>query len=184
MHTYGIECHDKRANEIKLFDEALANSCEMVQAIGIDLIDKFLAEKNEFTSKFAYAIRTMAQSTDDNFPKNRTHVDAISDNFAMAVDTTWYTLIELEASLHERIVDSMNMFSNTIRQIIENFNDKSNETFSAIRSACDAYFHLNANDASDGASKERHVSIINQKHDLMCATANKWLAKVIDDCEL
>lgn len=197
MHSYGIQCHDERANEIKLFDEALANSCEQVQAIAIELIDKFLGQKNDFVTKLKQTLHTMAKSTDDDvdndginkiiLQKNRTHCDAISDNFATVVDNIWYTLIELETSLHERIVDSMKMFSDTIRTIIENFNDKSNETFHSIRSACDAYFQSNAADCSgysNGTMRERHVSIINQKLDLMCCKANKWLTEVTERYEL
>lgn len=197
MHSYGIRCHDERANEIKLFDEALANSCEQVQAIGIELIDKFLGQKNDFVTMLKQTLHTMAKSTDDdddnsiasdgNFlQKTRTHCDAISDNFATVVDNIWYTLIELETSLHERIMDSMKMFSDTIRTIIENFNDKSNETFHSIRSACDAYFQSNAADCPghSGTMRQRHVSIINQKLDLMCCKANKWLTEVTERYEL
>lgn len=212
MHLYGIQCHDERANEIKLFDEALANSCEQVQAIGIELIDKFLGQKNDFVTNLKQTLHTMAKSTDDDndndydeadvdntmnltttktTKKNhRTQCDAISDNFAMVVDKIWFVLIELETSLHERIViDSMKMFTDTIRTITENFNDKSNETFHSIRSACDAYFQSNATDGppdlvNNGTMRERHVSIINQKLDRMISRANKWLAEVTEKYEL
>lgn len=196
MHLYGIQCHDERANEIKLFDEALANSCEQVQAIGIELIDKFLGKKNDFVTNLKQTLHTMAKSTDDNVnidnndenltTKNRTNCDAISDNFEMVVDNTWYTIIELETSLHERIMDSMKMFTDTIRTLIENFNDKSNETFHNIRSACDAYFQLNATDGLDDneTARQQHMSIINQKLDRMYSRANKWLSEVIEKYEL
>lgn len=196
MHLYGIQCHDERANEIKLFDEALANSCEQVQAIGIELIDKFLGQKNDFVTNLKQTLHTMTKSTDDDInidnnvvnstTKKRTNCDTISDNFAMVVDNTWYTLIELETSLHERIMNSMKMFTDTIRTLIENFNDKSNETFHSIRLDCDAYFQLNATDGLDDneTERQRHMSIINQKLDRMCSKANKWLSEVIERYEL
>lgn len=197
MHLYGIECHAERANEIKLFDEALENSCHQVQAIGIKLIDTFLGQKNDFVTNLKQTLNTMAKSTDDDDDdvdsnvnltvKNaRTQCDAIIDNFATVVDNIWYTLIELDTSLHERIMDSMKIFSDTIRTIIENFNDKSNETFHSIRSACDAYFQSNAVDGphDNETMRQRHVNIINQKLDLMLTRANKWLSEVIERYEL
>ncbi|XP_031620281.1 uncharacterized protein LOC116338888 [Contarinia nasturtii] len=132
----------------------------------------------------------MAKSTDGNLTKNRTHIDDISDNFALAIDNIWYTLIELETSLHERIIVSMKLFNDTIRTIIENFNDKSNETFH-IRSACDTYFQSYDdgyndanNDPNNKTTQKRHMNIIDQKLDLMCTRANKWLEKIIEQYEL
>lgn len=184
MHVYGVRSHEERANEIKLFDEALANSCEQAQAIGIELIDKFFGQKNDIITNLKQTFHLMAKSTDDDLTKNRTHIDAISDKFATVVDSIWYTLIELETSLHERLIGSMKIFNDTIRTIIENFNDKSNETFYCIRSACDAYFQSNIDGSDDGMAIHRHMSIINQKLDRMCSRANKWLAEVTEGYEL
>lgn len=183
MHVYGVQCHNKRANEIKLFDEALANTCNEVQSISIELIDKFFGQKADFVMNLAHAIQSMCKSTDDDIATHRIHIDTVGDNFAKAVDNIWYTLIELETTLHERIMDSMKIFNDTIRTIIENFNDKSNETFERIRSACEAYFQSNI-DGPDDAVKQRHINIINHKLDLMCSRANKWLSKTIEGYEL
>lgn len=184
MHVYGIQCHNKRANEIKLFDEALSNSCDEVQAISIKLIDKFFGQKADFIMNLKQSFQSMCKSTDDDIATHRNHIHTIGDNFAKAVDSIWYTLIELETSLHERIMDSMKIFNDTIRTIIENFNDKSTETFDRIRSACDAYFQSIIDTSAIDASEQRHINIINHKLDLMCSRANKWLSKTIEGYEL
>lgn len=193
MYVYGIQCHDEHANEIKLFDEALVNSCQLVQTIGIELIDKFLGQKCDFVTNLKQTFLTMSKSTDGNLTKN---IDDISDNFTLTIENIWYTLIELETSLHERIINSMKLFNDTIRTIIENFNDKSNETFRNIRLACDNYFQSNGDGDSDSnndtttteadnkTTRKRHMNIIDQKLDLMCTRANKWLANIIEGYEL
>lgn len=182
MHDYGIRSYDERANEIKLFDDALATSCADIQAISIELIDKFFHQKTNAITNLNQSFQLMAKSTDNDIATHRTHIDVISVHFTTAVDNIWYALIELETSLHERIRDSMNIFNGTVRTIIENFTDKSGQTFDIIRSACDAYFQ--SNDASDEMAKERHTYIINQKRDAMCSRANKWLSEVTNGYEL
>lgn len=181
---FGIQSNEEHANEIKLFDEAFANNCKQVKTIGIELIDKFLGQRNDFVTNLKQAFHLMAKSTDDDSTENRAHVDALSDNFEMAVDNIWYTLIELESSLHERIMDSTKLFNHTVRTIIENFNDKSNETFRSIRSASDAYFQSNSDDLDNGITRQRHLTIINQKLDIMCNKANKWLIEVTEKYKL
>lgn len=183
MHVYGIQCYNKRANEIKLFDEALANSCDEVQAISIELIDKFFGQKADSVMNLKQSMQSMCKSTDDDIATHQTHIDTIGDNFGKAVDSIWYTLIELETSLHERITDSMKIFNDTIRTIIENFNDKSIDTFHRIRSACDAYFQSNIDSPAD-ALEQRHINIINHKLDLMHSRANKLLSETIEGYEL
>lgn len=184
VHVYGIQCHSKRANEIKLFDEALANTCDEIQAISIELIDKFFGQKADYVMNLAHAIQSMCKSTDDDIATHRIHIDTLKDNFGKAVDTIWYTLIELETSLHERIMDAMKIFNDTVCSIIENFNDKSNETFDRIRSSCDAYFQSNMDGPVDTMNHQRHINIINHKLDLMCSRANKWLSETIEGYEL
>lgn len=186
MHVHGIQCHDERVYEIKLFDESLSNGCDAVQTIGIQLIDTFLNAKSNFECDLRQTFELMAKSTDDDLTNNRDHINAISNNFATIVDNIWYTLIELETSLHERIMDSMSIFINTIRTIIQNFNDKSNEMFNSIRSACDAYFQSNIDSVNKTIEEQRinHISIINHKHDVMCTRSNKWLSEIIDGYEL
>lgn len=187
MYVHGIRCHDERIYEIKLFDRALSNGCNVVQTIGIELIDTFLNAKSNFECDLQRTFERMSTTIDDdNLTKNRNHINAISDNFATIVDNIWYTLIELETSLHERIMDSMNVFINTIHTIIQNFNDKCNETFNGIRSACDAYFQSNIDNVNKTIEEQRinHVSIINHKHDTMLCRANKWLSETIEGYEL
>lgn len=183
---HGIRCHDERTDEIQLFDKALANGCDTVQIIGIQLIDMFLNEKNNFVCELKRTLGHLSKSIDDDSMKNRNHINTISDKFATIVDNIWYALIELETSLHERIMNSMSIFINTIRTIIQNFNDKSNETFNSIRSACDAYFQSNIDSVNKTIEEQRinHISIINHKHDVMCTRSNKWLSEIIEEYEL
>lgn len=183
MHAYGIRCHNQRANEIKQFDEALANSCDEVQTISIELINKFFDQTAEFVMNLKQSIKSMCKSTDDNCIINRQPIDTLTEHFGLAVDSCWYTLIELETSLHERILGSMNRFNGTMRTIIENFNDKSNETFSRIRSICEAHFPSNI-DIRDETMQPRHITIINHKLDFMRSKANKWLSETIERYEL
>lgn len=190
MHVYGVRCHDERIHEIEMFDKALANGCMEVQTIGIEMIDEFLNSKSNFQMDLKHTFQLLAKSTDDIFTKNHNQINTISDNFATIVDNIWYTLIELETSVHERIIDSMHIFSDTIRTLIQNFNDKTNETFSSIRSACDAYFSqsnidcVNKTISNDDQCKTQHLNIINHKHDVMRTRSNKWLNDTIDAYEL
>lgn len=181
MHLYGIQCYNHRTNEIKLFDIALANSFDEVQAISIKLIDKFFGQKADFVMN----LKLMpTNSTDDNCTgTHQIYIDTLCGNFERTIDTIWYSLIELETSQHERILESMNRFNDTIRTIIENFNDKCNETFIRIRSACTTYFQSNI-DSRNEALKQYQFSIINHQLDLMCTKANKWLSQTIERYEL
>lgn len=185
MHSYGIECYNHRTNEIKLFDDALANSFDEVQAISIKLIDKFFSLKADCSMNLNQAFQSSPiNSTDDHCTAtHRTHVDTLCDNFKRSIDSIWYSLIELETSTHERILDSMNRFTDTIRTIIERFNDKCNETFMRIRSACTIYFQSNI-DSQNETVEQYQINIINHQLDRMCTRANKWLSQTIESYEL
>lgn len=185
MHSYGIVCYNHRTNEIKLIDEALANSFDEVQAISIKLIDKFFSLKADCTMHLNQAIQSFhSNSTDDNCTAtHQNYIDTLCDNFKRSTDSIWYSLIELETSQHERILDAMNRFNDTIRTIIENFNDKCNETFMRIRSACTIYFQSNI-DSQNETLEQYQINIINHQLDLMCTKANKWLSQTIERYEL
>lgn len=186
---HGIQCNNQRTNEIKQFDIALANSFDEIQAISIDLIDKFLHQKSDFTLNLKLALQSMQpmtiNSTDDNctVAQHQTYIDTLCGNFERSVDSIWYSLIELETSQHERILESMNRFNGTIRTIIENFNDKCNETFIRIRLACTTYFQWNI-DSRNEALEQYQMNIINHQLDVMCTKANKWLSQTIERYEL
>lgn len=186
MHSYGIECYNRRTSEIKLIDEALANSFDEVQAISIKLMDKFFSQKAAFTMHPALAVQSFKCSLTDANCSVTTHptdIDTLCDNFKRSIDSIWYSLIELETSQHERILDSMNHFNDTIRTIIENFNDKCNETFIRIRSACTIYFQSNI-DSRNETLEQYQISIINHRLDVMCTKANKWLSQTIERYDL
>lgn len=185
MHVHGIHCNNQRTNEIKLFDGALANSFDEVQAISIDLIDKFFSQKADFASNLELAMQSLATGpTDDNcVATHQTSVDTVRGNFERTVDSIWYNLIELETSQHERILETMGRFNDTIGTIIENFNDKCNETSTRIQLACTTYFQSHI-DSRNEALEQYQISIINHQLDAMCTKANKWLSQTIERYEL
>lgn len=188
MHAQGIQCNTERTNEIKLFDVALANSFDEIQAISIDLIDEFFGRKAAFASDLKLAAQSSlptSSTADDNCVATHqtNHIDTLCDNFERTVDSIWYNLIELETSQHERILETMNRFNETLRTIIENFNDKCNETSARIRLACTTYFQSNI-DSRNEALEQYQISIINHQVDAMRTKANKWLSHTIERYEL
>lgn len=213
---FGIQNYEQRSNEVKQFDEALANSSKDVQWKSIELVDKFLIEKLNLialTKDHFHQMNELKRNMDapddddnDNLLDQRHHIDAISEKFMLNIDSIWYALMELETTLHERINESMIIFNDTIRGIIENLIARSDEQFDCIRSACVEYFQLkNLNDfgsamatktSSSSSSSSlpsspsstidmvrpteaHHMNIINQRMDSLCCRAKKWLSEVM-----
>lgn len=187
---------------MKQFDEALANSCRAAQINGIQLIDKFLIEKFKsiaVTKDDFHQINELVRNSnalDANLSDQRQSIDAISEKFMSAINCIWYELMELETALHERINESMIIFNDTIRGIIENFIAQSIERFDCIRSACVDHFQLNFNDDDDDnnvfgsvimtateSSPTNHINIINRRLDTLCCRAKKWLSEVMSQYE-
>lgn len=195
IYLFGIKTREKRINELKQFDVALAHSRKEAQMLAIELVDKFLNEKNDFHGKTKDNFRLMSNSLSDslneqNCEKNHyhRHIDKIDEQYSATIDSIWYALMELETTLHERIIESKKIFDDTILRIIENFITKSNKLFDCIRLACDEYFRLNRhrnNNDSDtiAVTKDHHMNIINSRMDNIESQANKWLSKVMDKYE-
>lgn len=159
IYTFGIRNHQHCSTEVKHFDEALANGRKEIQTKSIALIDKFLMEKTnliEMTKVYFHQINELGH---DSIEQHHHQHDTISEKFMLAIDNIWYSLMELETTLHERINETMIVFNVTIRQIIENFIDQCNECFDCIRSACVDYFRMSITvDDKDSHSDGHHHS--------------------------
>lgn len=180
-----VECHEQRCNEINEFTEALAFGRKGVQLQGIQLVGRFLSEKNSFvaeTSKRFHAMHTLVQAAPSNVDaiiKHRNGIDEISANFMAAVDNIWYLLMELETSLLERTTKSYSVFNGVVQAMIESVIEKCNTTFDRIRLACNDYFQSVAlKRTGDEDTKNRHLDIFNQRHETMLGRAKKWLFEI------
>lgn len=88
--------------------------------------------------------------------------DTINEKFMLAIDNIWYTLMELETTLHERINKTMIVFNGIIREIIENFIDRCNDGFACIRSACVDYIQMCIADVDNDSHSHNHHHSNNQ----------------------
>lgn len=206
VHGLGVECRDRRITELQLFDEALALARKKAQRHAIRLVDGL---SNVSRTMGAAGIADVATATGDtrllarnalsdllasNDEKiHRRHHDALDERNGAPLDSVWYALMELEAMLHERIIDSTKIFIATISHIIESFVGQCSQLFECARTACEYYFQatgLTAAAAANGGcdatgtmARDHHMRIIDMRMDAIQSLANKWLAKVIDQYE-
>lgn len=147
---------------MKHFDKALANGRMEIQTKSIALIDKFLLEETnsiEMTKGYFHQMNELAHDPIEQYHHQH---DTISDKFMLAVDNIWFSLMELETTLHERINETIIVFNVTIREIIENFIDHCNERFDCILSACADYFRMSFADDDNERHNHSHHHSINQ----------------------
>lgn len=140
----------------------MTNEQKEIQTKSIEMIDKFLMEKIdliEMTKGYFHQINELAH---DSIEQHHQQHDTISEKFMLAIDNIWYSLMELETTLHERINETMIEFNETIREIIENFIDQCNERFDCIRSACVDYFRMSIADDDDDSHTHSHRHSNNQ----------------------
>lgn len=203
VHGLGVECRDRRITELKLFDEALALARKKAQRHAIRLVDGLsnvsrtmgaagkadAATATGDTRLARNALSALLASNDEKI--HRRHHDALDERNEAPLDSVWYALMELEAMLHERIIDSTKIFIATISHIIESFVGQCSQLFECARTACEYYFQSTGLTAANGGcdatgtmARDHHMRIIDMRMDAIQSLANEWLAKVIDQYEL
>lgn len=75
-----------------------------------------------------------------NLDKQINETLQIDQQFISIVDGIWYSLMEIEISLHERIEEANSSFGDTIQDMVNDFIENAQSLFAQVRDAGIEYF--------------------------------------------
>lgn len=185
----------ERSQEIDLYEEAVAESRSTAQSEGIELINIFLVEKNDLIEQAKSKYHTLAQiiqEGDGDSAENISECESLHQKYEILIDNVWYSLMEKETTLHERIDESRESFSTNMTKIVDQFLKSVQQLFAVIRIACEEYFKMiaekiQANEFDDEqldgfcvSDRSQHMAVIDRREDDLLFQAKKWLSTQLE----
>lgn len=143
IYKIGLEQHERRQVEIKLFEEAIKGGREEAQRKGIILIDKFLEKRKDIFKR--------AQFLADELPKDifepgvaapgvdnekfELELNTINTEFTQLLTTLKKELMEIEIQLYERVEEAISNFEHVIQDLTNEFIEMAQAQFVLLRDA-------------------------------------------------
>lgn len=181
-----------RSQEINEYEESIGGSRNVAQLEDIKLIDFFNKEKNDVVKEAKSRYQTLADDAEHNADSMQQMMQSVNESlqqkFESLMDKVWYTLIERETTLHERIEEMREYFSLNITTIAKEFIANVQKVFPAVRIACEEYFKMidekiRASKISDDQLKNlcdtdrtQHLAVIESRQSDVVSNAEKWLS--------
>lgn len=176
--------------EINQLDESFENSRKYLQNKGIAIIDDYISQLKEISSKTKRLIKqNVLNENIDN------ELDDLKEKFDTITDTTWYTLNEMETLFHERIEDIRKIFSENMKKMIVDFLQCIRSIFEEIKITGQEYYRLVAEKYEQQENKnitiEKAINFDRNSHwetslsiqDYFFDCVNDWTTKTLDDYE-
>lgn len=181
-----------RFQEIKDYEESIDGSRNVAQLEGVKLIDFFNKEKMNVVEEAKSRYQTLADAAEHNANSMQQMMQSVNESlqqkFETLIDKVWYTLIERETTLHERIEEMREYFSSNITTIVKEFIASVQKLFPAVRIACEEYFKMidekiRASKISDdqlenlcATDRAQHLAVIERRQSDVVSNAEKWLS--------
>lgn len=187
--------YNVRSHEISQYEESIAESREATQAEDIVLVENFRGEKNDLIEQAKRIYHALAQIVGDEAADTAEKIGEWEEShkkYETLVDNVWYSLMERETTIHERIDDIREYFSTNITETVNQFMDNVKEPFAVIRIACEEYFKMiedkiRASEVSDGdlgetcaMDRTQQLAVIDRRLDDLLSQAQKWLTTHLD----
>lgn len=191
----GKDNYNVRSHEISQYEESIAESRAATQAEDIELVENFREEKNDLIEQAQRIYHELAQIVKDETADTAGKIAEWEEShkkYETLVDNVWYSLMERETTIHERIEEIREYFSSNITEYVHQFMSNVKEPFAVIRIACEEYFKkledkIVASKVSDGDLDEtcamdrtQQLAVIDRREDDLLSQAHKWLSMHLD----
>lgn len=183
--------YEQRHQEIDLYDESIARSRNAAQSEGIELIANFTAEKNDLIVQVKRVYHAMANSNKGNEAHSQ-ECESLHQKYETLIDNVWYSLMEKETTLHERIAEVGELYSAHLNTIVNQFKKNVLPNFAGIRIASEEYFRMigekvKATGKADRqlmefceSDQKQHLAVIDKRENDLLLQATKWLKTHLD----
>lgn len=137
IYKIGLEQHERRKEEIKLFEKAIKKAREEAQLEGINLVNDFLkVAENVFQvtkSKMEDALDENGMPIVENFEKQEKEISNVVKSFNDQLEKLKKTLMEIEIQLYERIEEANGNFEHIIQDFVNEFIELVQSQFVLLR---------------------------------------------------
>lgn len=137
IYKIGLEQHERRKQEIKLFEKAIKSAREEAQLEGINLVNEFIkiAEKvfEVAKSKIEKVINEAEVLVADDFEKNEKEISNMLTSFNDQLEKLKKTLMEIEIQLYERVEEANGNFEHIIQDFVNEFIELVQSQFVLLR---------------------------------------------------
>ncbi|XP_012223445.2 dynein regulatory complex subunit 3-like [Linepithema humile] len=148
LYEYGLQEHDKRTEEIRLFETAVNEGKENTQNEARKTLDEVLERKIEIFGNIKNVMEALTQEKEEE-QKEAAVTDEVTakarelfDDFNNLLSRARNLLISKEIILHDQIEDINEVFRNNMTDMVESFLKAAGEYFSSLRNAQTEYNNI------------------------------------------
>lgn len=134
VYKIGLEQHERRQKEIKLFNEAIKEGQQAAQKRGIALVDEFLEKKQDIFKRTQALIEKIRQKETENVIQE-TNFSDISSEFNELLNQLKKSLMSIEIQLYERVEEANSNFEHIIQDLTNEFIELVQAQFVLLRDA-------------------------------------------------
>lgn len=137
IYKIGLEQHERRKQEIKLFEKAIKTAREEAQLEGIHLVNEFIKTADGVfktaKTKMDIVIQDIEKFNLEDSDKNEKELVNISTSFNDQLEKLKKTLMEIEIQLYERIEEANGNFEHIIQDLGNEFIELVQSQFVLLR---------------------------------------------------
>ncbi|XP_058820009.1 dynein regulatory complex subunit 3-like isoform X2 [Topomyia yanbarensis] len=145
IYKIGLEQYERRQKEIQLYNSCIDVERKKAQKLGQDIINHFLDVYHRLCSKVKEIVTSLER---DSLKQSDMHVsssheynpmtgelDVAKDEFNSVFEDSWHTVMNIEMQLFERTEEGNANFENTIKEMTNEFIEKTQAQFVLMRDA-------------------------------------------------
>lgn len=184
--NYAVRCE-----EISQYEEAIAESRNAAQSKDVEMIDSFLKEKNDLIDQYR-TIAEIRRSDASGCAEKTTECESLHQNYEILIDNVWYSLMEKETTLHERIEEVRELFASNITTVVRQFKENLPQFFAGVRIGSVEYFKMieekiRASEINDEQvqkscemDRNQHMAVIDRREADLLFQVSNWLTTRLD----
>ncbi|CAL7935781.1 unnamed protein product [Xylocopa violacea] len=178
--TIGLKEHEKRTDEINLFNTAVNEGITNSQNQGRIIVNEILKKKAITLASVKQLLKRLVGDVDAaTLEDTTTKAQQLSEEFGDIVTDAWTKLMSLEVELHEQIEDINEVFRLNISDMVDSFITTARGYFSQLRN-CEAEYNDTINGAilyylsgiGDDAKIPRHLQNLCEDKDMLTYNLN------------
>ncbi|XP_058455415.1 dynein regulatory complex subunit 3-like [Malaya genurostris] len=145
IYKIGLEQYERRQKEIQLYNSCIEAERKKAQKLGQDIINHFLNVYNRLCPKVKEIVTGLEQhsskqsdmnvATSNEYNPMTEELDVAKDEFNSVFEDSWHTLMNIEMQLFERTEEGNSNFENTIKEMTNEFIEKTQAQFVLMREA-------------------------------------------------
>lgn len=184
--------YNVRCEEICQYEEAIAESRNAAQLEDVELIDNFLKEKNDLIDEAKSIYCAIGEMRENDCAEKISECESLHQKYEILIDNVWYSLMEKETTLHERIEEVRELFASNIKTVVHQFTENVPHFFAVIRIASEEYFKMveekiRANEIGDEQmekscemDRNQHMAVIDRREADLLFRVRDWLSTRLD----